>query len=63
MIMTVCWGVYAALEYRMRTALKDPGATCPDQQGHPVQHPTARWIGHDWVGIPLRSGSGPWPLV
>jgi transposase len=63
MIMTVCLLVYAALEYRIRTALRDHGATFPDQKGQPVQNPTARWIFHYFVGIHLLSVSGQWPLV
>jgi len=51
MIMTVCWLVYAALESRIRTALKPHGATCLDQKGTPTQTPTARWVFHAFVGI------------
>jgi len=43
--------VYAALEYRIRTALKDTGATFPDQKGRRIQNPTARWVFHSFVGI------------
>jgi transposase len=63
MIMTVCLLVYAALEYRIRAALKAHGATFPDQKGKRVQHPTARWVFHYFVGIHLLSVSGQWPLV
>jgi hypothetical protein len=63
MIMTGCWLGYAALESRLRTALKDHGATVPDQTGQPVQNPTARGIFPYVVGIHLRSVSGQWPLV
>jgi transposase len=63
MVMTVCLLVYAALEYRIRTALKDHGATFPDQKGKRIQHPTARWVFHYFVGIHLLSVSGQWPLV
>jgi hypothetical protein len=49
--MTVCWLVYAALEYRIRQVLQDHDATSPNQQGTPVQNPTARWVFHDFVGI------------
>jgi hypothetical protein len=35
MVMTVCLLVYAALEYRLRTALKDHDATFPDHKGKP----------------------------
>ena len=44
MLMTVCLLVYAALEYRIRTALKAHGATFPDQKGNPTQTPTARCV-------------------
>jgi transposase len=52
MVMTGCLLVYAALEYRIRTALKDHGATFPDQKGKPTQHPTARWVFPSCVGMP-----------
>ena len=51
MVMTVCLLVYAALEYRIRTVLKDQGATFPDQKGKRIQNPTARWVFHYFVGI------------
>jgi transposase len=51
MVMTVCLLVYAALEYRIRTALKEPRATFPDQKGKRIQNPTARWVFHYFVGI------------
>jgi transposase len=63
MVMTVCLLVYAALEYRIRQALKDPGATFPNQKGQRVQNLTARWVFHYLVGIHLLSVSGQGPLV
>jgi transposase len=63
MVMTVCLLVYAALEYRIRHALKAQNATFPDQKGKPTQNPTARWVFHYFVGIHLLSVSGQWPLV
>jgi transposase len=51
MVMTVCLLVYAALEYRIRNALKDHGATFPDQKGKRIPNPTARWVLHYFVGI------------
>jgi transposase len=51
MVMTVCLLVYAALEYRIRTALKDTEVTFPDQKGRRIQNPTARWVFHYFVGI------------
>jgi len=53
MVMTVCLLVYAALEYRIRKALKDHEATFPNQKGQPVQNPTARWVFQYFVGIHL----------
>jgi transposase len=53
MVMTVCLLVYAALEYRIRKALKDHEATFPDQKGQPVQNPPARWVFQYFVGIHL----------
>jgi len=53
MVMTVCLRVYAALEYRIRKALKDHAATFPNQKGQPVQNPTARWVFQYFVGIHL----------
>jgi transposase len=49
--MTVCWLVSAALEYRMRNALKDTAAPFADQKGKRIQHPTARWVFHSFVGM------------
>jgi len=63
MVMTVCLLVYAALEYRIRTALKDHGATFPDQKGQPTQHPTARWMFHYFVGIHILLIPGQGRLV
>ena len=64
MVMTVCLLVYAALEYRIRQVLQDHDATFPNQQGQPVQNPTARWVFHDFVGIHVLRIPGPWdPLV
>ena len=63
MVMTVCLLVYAALEYRIRHALKDQGATFPNQKGKPVQNPTARWVFHYFVGIHLLYPPGEWPIV
>jgi transposase len=51
MVMTVCLLVYAALEYRIRNALRDHETTFPDQKGKRIQHPTARWVFHAFVGI------------
>ena len=63
MVMTVCLLVYAALEYRIRQALNDHAATFPDQKGKRIQHPTARWVFHYFVGIHLLCQAGQWPIV
>lgn len=60
MVMTVCLLVYAALEYRIRTALKEHDATFPDQKGKPVQNPTARWVFQYFVGMHVLRISGQW---
>jgi transposase len=51
MVMPVCLLVYATLESRIRTALKEHAATLPDQKGTRIQNPTARWVFHSCVGI------------
>lgn len=63
LVMTVCGLVDAAVAYRMRQALKDHGATFPNQTGNPVQNPTARWGFHDFVGMHLRLIPQQWPIV
>jgi hypothetical protein len=63
MVMTVCLLVYAALEYRIRTALKAHDATFPDQKGKPVQNPTARWVFHYFIGIHVLRIRGQWDSI
>jgi hypothetical protein len=63
MVMTVCLLVYAALEYRIRKALKEHDATCPHQSGKPTQNPTARWVFQYFGGIHRLLTPGQWPLV
>jgi transposase len=63
MVMTVCLLVYAALEYRLRQALREHDATFPDQKGRPTQHPTARWVFHVFVGIHVLRGASDKPLI
>jgi hypothetical protein len=64
MVMTVCWLVYAACEYRIRQALKDHNATLPNPKGQPVQNPTAGWVFQYFGGIHVLRIPGPWdPLV
>ena len=63
MVMTICLLVYAALEYRIRTALKEHETTFPDQKGKRIQNPTARWVFHYFVGIHLLFIPAQWPIV
>lgn len=51
MVMTVCLLVSAALEYRIRTALKEHEAPFPDQKGRRIPPPTTRWVFHYFVGM------------
>jgi transposase len=50
-VMTSCLLVYAALEHRIRKALKTEKKTVPDQKGKATDNPTARWIFELFVGI------------
>ena len=63
MVMTVCLLVYAALEYRIRAALKEQEATFPDQKGKRIQNPTARWVFQYFVGIHVLYLPQQWPIV
>lgn len=51
MVMTLCLLVYAALEYRIREALKQHDQTFPNQKGQPIRKPTARWVFQFFAGI------------
>jgi transposase len=53
MVMTLCLLVYAALEYRLRQALKAQNQSFLNQRGQPVQNPTMRWIFQLFVGLHL----------
>jgi transposase len=63
MVMTLCLLIYAALEYRIRTALTEHGATFPDQKGKRIKNPTARWVFHYFVGIHVLYLPQQWPIV
>jgi transposase len=63
MVMTICLLVYAALEYRIRTALTEHEATFPDQKGQRIQNPTARWVFHYFGGIHVLRIPGQWELL
>ncbi|MFO1432787.1 MAG: hypothetical protein U1F76_22145 [Candidatus Competibacteraceae bacterium] len=51
MVMALCLLVYAALEYRLRTALAEQQQTFPDQRGKGITTPTTRWIFRCFAGI------------
>ena len=51
MVMTLCLLVYAALEHRIREALKEFNETFPNQKGKPVANPTVRWVFQFFAGI------------
>ena len=63
MVMTVCLLVSTALEYRIRTTLKDHKATFPDQKGKRIANPTARWVFQYFVGIHVLLTPEPWPVL
>ena len=44
----------------MRQALKEHAAPLPDQKGHRIQNPTARWVFHDFVGMHVLRIPGQW---
>ncbi|WP_421692565.1 hypothetical protein [Xenorhabdus bovienii] len=43
--------VYAALEHKIRTGLKQNAAFYPDMKNQPTQFPTARWVFLTFEGI------------
>jgi transposase len=63
MVMTICLLVYAALEYRIRKALKEQEATFPNQKGKRIQNPTTRWVFHYFVGMHVLYPPQQWPIV
>ena len=50
-VMTGGWLGYAAMEDRIRPALKDHAATGPDHRGQRLHQPTARGVLPDVVGM------------
>jgi transposase len=63
LVMTVCLLVYAALQYRIRPALKAHAVTFPDPKGTRIQYPTARWVCHYVVGIHVLYPPQQGPIV
>lgn len=54
-IMTLCLMVYASLERKIRTSLKDENEFFIDQKGKPTQTPTTRWVFQSFIDIHLLS--------
>jgi transposase len=63
MVMTVCLLVYAALEYRLRSALAASAETVPNQKGKPTATPTIRWVFTLFNGIHVLYLAGASPQV
>ena len=63
MVMTCSLMIYAALELRIRTALKEQDQYFPDIKKKPSQNPTARWVFLCFTGIhEVSMGSAP-PMI
>jgi len=54
-IMTLCLMVYASLEMKIRTSLKEENDFFIDQKGKPTQTPTARWVFQTFTDIHILS--------
>ncbi len=54
-IMTLCLMVYASLEYKIRTSLKDKDEFFIDQKGKLTQTPTTRWVFQTFIDIHILS--------
>ena len=54
-IMTLCLMVYASLEQKIRTSLKEENEFFIDQKGKPTQTPTTRWVFQTFIDIHLLS--------
>ena len=60
MVMTCSLMIYAALEHRIRQALKEQNRSVADMKKKPTQRPTARWIFLRFGGIhEYRLGESP----
>jgi len=53
--MTLCLMVYASLERKIRTSLKEEDEFFIDQKGKPTQKPTTRWVFQTFIDIHLLS--------
>ena len=55
MMMTCCLMVYAGLEHKIRTGLKEKNLYFKDQKKKAYQEPTARWVFFCFHGVDLLS--------
>lgn len=63
MVMTCSLVIYAALEHRIRTGLKEKELYFPDMKKKPTQTSTARWVFLCFNGIhELKVGETP-PMI
>ena len=63
-LMTLSLTVYAAIEYRIRQALKQQDLTFPNQLGKPIKNPTARWVFQCFSNITLLYNQNkPKPII
>jgi transposase len=53
MVMTICLMIYAALQHKIREALKTENKTFPNQKGKLISNPTARWVLQYFTGVHL----------
>jgi len=53
MVMTCCLMVYAGIEHKIRTGLKEKSLYFPDQKNKLIQTPTARWVFFCFHGVDI----------
>jgi len=53
MVMTCCLMVYAGIEHKIRTGLKEKSLSFPNQKNKLIQNPTARWVFYCFHGIDI----------
>lgn len=63
MVMTCCLMVYAALEHKIRQALKAQSVYFPNLKYQPCQNPTARWVFFCFQGVDVLTISDEQQLV
>jgi len=53
MVMTCCLMVYAGIEHKIRTGLKEKSLYFPEQKNKLIQTPTARWVFFCFHGVDI----------